>query len=187
MSSATPPHDSHGPDLYSGRDLQSASAPVVDRFRLRQVLFGAVVVIGLRFATEILTAVGYLAVAVMQPSWGFSGSAVIQVVVVFAMAVLFSLGAGVSGVFVLPLTASVGVWKLLGRVAVGGMIGTVAMVLGSVLLTLASARSGYMLPSLLSSGLITPITIGLINTALFALGVMVARSLPSAELGKAPQ
>ncbi|WP_022887181.1 hypothetical protein [Glaciibacter superstes] len=187
MSSDTPPHDSHGPDLYSGRDLQSGRTPIVDRYRLRQVLFGAVIVIALRFVTEFIIALGNLAVAAGQPSGVFGGMYVVQILIGLVSAVFFVAGAGVAGIFIAPLTASLGLKSLLGRLVIGGAFGTIATLIVGLIVTLATNNNfSYLLMNIVYSGLVYPVVDGIINTALFALGVFIARSLPSAPAMPGP-
>lgn len=180
MSSDTPPHDSHGPDLYSGRDLQSGRTPIVDRYRLRQVLFGGVVVVALRFVIEFIIALGNLAVAVGQPSGEFEGMYVVEILLGLVSAVFFVAGAGLAGIFIAPLIASVGLKSLLGKLVIGGAFGTIATVIVGLIVTLATNNNfSYLLMDLVYSGVVYPIVDGIINTAFFALGVFIARSLPS--------
>ena len=154
---------------------------MVDRFRLRQVLFGAVVVIALRFITEFIIALGNLAVAAGQPSGVFGGMYVVQILIGLVSAVFFVAGAGLAGIFIAPLTASLGLKSLLGRLLIGGAFGTIATLIVGLIVTLATTNNtSYLLMNLVYSGLVYPIVDGIINTALFALGVFIARSLPSA-------
>jgi hypothetical protein len=166
-------HDSHGPDRYARHyvpDRPVRRIRQIDRDILRQVLGGGAVVVGVELVTEILAFLGNL-------SWGFGALAAVQLGSEVGGAVLFAAVVSLTTLYVLPLESALGTSMVLSRVAVGGGIAT-AFLAGATTAWIVLNTSGMLGSAILSGGIMRPIATGLVNTALFALGVLVIRSLP---------
>jgi hypothetical protein len=166
-------HDSHGPDRYARHyvpDFPARQMRPVDQDVLRQALAGGAVVVGVKLVTEILSLLGSL-------SWGLGTFAAAQLGFEVGGALLFAAVVALTVLYVLPLGRALGTGSVLSRVAVGGGIATVFLA-GAMIAWIALIAGGMLGGGLISSGVIQPITTGLVNTALFALGVLVIRSLP---------
>jgi hypothetical protein len=166
-------HDSHGPARYARHYVPEG--PVrptrfVDRDVVRQVLAGGAVVVGVELATQILLFLGNL-------SYGFGPLVGVQLAVELGSAFLFTVTVALTALYVLPLGRDLGTGLVLSRVAVGGALGTVVM--AGVMIAWMVLITGAMLGGdIMASGIMRPIASGLVNTALFALGVLIIRSLP---------
>jgi hypothetical protein len=167
-------HDSHGPARYARHYVPEGPARptrFVDRDVLRQVLAGGAVVVGVELATQILLFLGNL-------SYGFGAMAAVQLGFELGSVLLFTAAVALTALYVLPLGRDLGTGPVLSRVAVGGAIGTVVMA-GAMIAWIVLITGGMLGDDIIASGIMRPIAIGLVNTALFALGVLIIRSLPA--------
>lgn len=163
-------HDSHGPARYARHYVPEGPVRPVDHEVLRQVLTGGAVVVGVEVVTAILSLLGSL-------SWGFGPIAALQLGFELGRTLLFATAVALTSLYVLPLGRALGTATVLARLAVGGAVGTVFLIGATIAWTVLTmgALPGF---AIIDSGITRPIAIGLVNTALFALGVLIIRSLP---------
>lgn len=169
-------HDSHGPDRYARHYMpeRPTRAPRLDRDVVRQALAGGAVVVGVELVSEIFSILGSL---VGSLSGGFAAFALIQLGFQVGSTILFAAVVALTVLYILPLGPGLDIGAVLSRVAVGGAIATVFLAWATTawiaLITGRPLSSG-----LISSGIMQPIATGLVDTALFALGVLIIRSMP---------
>ncbi|MGO4690312.1 hypothetical protein [Glaciibacter sp. 2TAF33] len=166
-------HDSHGPARYARHYVPER--PVrrmrpVDPHVLRQALAGGAVVVVVNLVTGTLSFLGGL-------GWGLGTFAAAQLGFEAGSALLFAAVAALTVLYVMPLGRALGTGSVLSRVALGGGIAAVFLAAAMIAWTLL-VTGGMPGNDLISSGILQPIATGLVNTALFALGVLIIRSLP---------
>jgi hypothetical protein len=169
-------HDSHGPDRYARHYVpeRPVRARRLHTDVVRQVLAGGAVVVGVELVSEILLILGSL---VGSLSGGFAAFAAIQLGFQVGCTILFAAVVALTVLYILPLGPSLDIGAVLSRVAVGGAIATVFLA-GATIAWIALITGRLLGSGLISSGIMRPIATGLVDTALFALGVLIIRSMP---------
>jgi hypothetical protein len=178
-------HDSHGPAKYARHyvtDPPKRLVPPVGRDLLGQVFAGTVVVVGLELVTTILSLLGTLLALSGTLDYGVM-PLVIEILYPMVGSVLFSAAAALTGLYLLRLDRPLSTGAVLGRVAVGGAIGT-AVLIGASLVWILLSMGEAQATIIVNQGFLQPIARGLEYTALFALGVLIIRSLAAAPARK---
>ncbi|GAB3617274.1 hypothetical protein GCM10027416_18310 [Okibacterium endophyticum] len=151
---------------------QAAPRKPVDRGIFRQLVFGAVIVLGVEIVVTILQLIGQAVYIGFYPEiiFSFLGT-------VFG-AVLFIVGAGLSALYIAPIEKARDTVDLLKKLAIAGLIGTALVFLLNLLGSLLGGGSHFA-ERLVQVAIVGTIVGGLYYTLLFALGVFIARALPA--------
>lgn len=165
------PQGGYGPPVAQKRPI--------DKGILRQLMFGAVVVVGFELVTGIL---GMLANAVFS---FYVGQFIYFIISVVAAAVFAGVVA-MSALYISPLANARSTVELLKKIAIGGAIALVALFIINLIWAVIDGGS-YLGQAIFSTAIIGSIISALTFTALFALGVLVARSVPPRPQNAAPQ
>jgi hypothetical protein len=151
----------------------------IDKSILRQLMFGGVVVVGLELVTGIL---GLLSNVV----YGFYGSTFVYFLVSVVAAAVFAGLVAVSALYIAPIDRARSTVDLFKKLAIGGAIGLVGLIIINVIWAVVTGGS-YLGQAIFSSGIVGALSTALTYTALFALGVLIARSVPPRPRAAAPQ
>ncbi|RLQ81044.1 hypothetical protein D9V28_14945 [Mycetocola zhadangensis] len=151
----------------------------IDKSILRQLIFGAVLVVGFEFLTGVLSLVS-------NAIYGMLGNQVIYFIVSVVAAAVFAGLVVVSALYIVPIEKARNTVELLKKLVVGGAIGLVGLVL--INLIWAVIDGGSLLGQVIfSSAFIGSILTALTLTAIFVLGVLIARNVPPRPRAAAPQ
>ena len=165
------PQGGYGPPVAQKRPI--------DKGILRQLIFGAVVVVGFELVTGILSMVG-------NAVFSFYVSQFIYFIISLVAAAVFAGLVALSALYISPIEKARSTVELLKKIAIGGAIGLVALVIINLIWAVIDGGS-YLGQAIFSSGIIGSILSALTFTALFALGVLIARSVPPRPQNAAPQ
>ena len=151
----------------------------IDKNILRQLIFGGVLVIGFELITGVLSLIS-------NAIYGFLGNQFIYFIVSVVAAAIFAGLVAVSALYIVPIDRARNTVELLKKLVTGGAIGLVGLVL--INLIWAVVDGGSLLgQAIFSSAFVGSILTALTLTALFALGVLIARSVPPRPQAAAPQ
>jgi hypothetical protein len=168
----------HAPQ-YGAPVPSAQSKRPVDKGILRQLIFGAVVVVGYEVVTGLL---GLISNAI----YGFYGSQFTYFIVSVVAAAVFAGLVLVSALYVAPVEKARGTVELLKKLAVGGAIGLVGLIVINIIWAVVTGGS-YLGQAIFSSGFVGSISTAIAYTALFALGVLIARTVAPRPRAAAPQ
>ncbi|MCP2032388.1 hypothetical protein L1277_002491 [Okibacterium sp. HSC-33S16] len=151
----------------------------IDKGILRQLIFGAVLVVGFEIVTGIL---GLLSNAI----YGFYGTQFSYFIVSVVAAAVFAGLVLVSALYIAPLEKARGTVEVLKKLALGGAIGLVGLIVINIIWAVVTGGS-YLGQAIFSSGFVGSISTAIVYTALFALGVLIARTVAPRPRAAAPQ
>jgi hypothetical protein len=150
----------------------------IDKGILRQLIFGGVVVVGFEVVTGILALISNVI-------YGAYGSQFIYFIVSVVAAAVFAGLVVVSALYISPIAKARTTLELLKKLAIGGAVGLGGLILINLIWAIIDGGS-YLGQAIFSSAFIGSISTAIVYTALFALGVLIARSVP-ARSPAAPQ
>lgn len=151
---------------------QQAMRPAPDRSVVRQVLFGAVVVVGISIVSNILSTIG-------NAAYGLRLDQATGLIWGILLAVVFVAGAVLSSLYIAPLGRATSTPDLLKRLAIAAVVGSGTLLVLNFIWSVVTGGQ-YLMQIIVSSGIFGSLSMGLTNGAFFALGVFVARALPAA-------
>lgn len=140
---------------------------------MRQVLFGAVIVVGFAILTGIVQMIGNASFG------GFASPEYFFTTLIGSL--FFTGGAVLSALFMAPIAKATSTADLIKRLIVAGAIGTAALLVINIIISLFSVGSSFFVSVLISTGILGTLLTGIESAMLFALGVFVARALPVKE------
>ncbi|WP_411721234.1 hypothetical protein [Mycetocola sp.] len=154
----------------AGYPQQAQQRPPLDKAVTRQVLSGGAIVVGIAIVSNLLSILG-------SSMYSFHGELIFSLFWSVFIAAVFVVGAGVSALYVAPLTRATSAVDLLRKLAIAAAIGSAALLVFNFIWAVISGGQ-YLFQMIVSSGILGSVSTGLQYGAFFALGVFIARALP---------
>lgn len=158
------------PTGYPQQAQPQRPSALADRVVVRQILFGAGVVLAIAVVTNILSTIGNLV-------FGLQGEQLFGLFWSIFIALVFVAGAGLSALYIAPLARATSTPDLMRKLAIAAAIGAAALLVLNFVWSVVNGGQ-YLFQVIISSGIFGSISTGLTYGAFFALGVFVARALP---------
>ena len=172
MSNAGIPQNPNAqPQAASYPQQAQRTSALSDGAVVRQILFGAGVVLIIAVVTNILSTIGNLV-------FGLQGEQLFGLVWSIFIALVFVVGAGVSALYIAPFARATSTTDLIRRLAIAAAVGAAALFVLNFIWSVVNGGQ-YLFQVIISSGIFGSISTGLTYGAFFALGVFIARALPS--------